>query len=134
MSSEKRKHDQLSEEELEERENVAADFFSLAVKIRAAEKRLKKMREDKKALLVQYPYLSNAVGSLHKGGSTASAPGSKKPKRTEDTPMEEAAPPKSGFSPKDRISLRIAQKAGETSRALRQETTDRLREEAHDRA
>jgi len=132
--SEKRKSDQLSEEELRERETVAADFFSMSVKIRNAEERLKKMREDRKALLVKYPYLSNAVGALHKGGSAPAVPGTKKQKRSEDHPMGDASTSPKPLSPKERIALRVAQKAGEVSQNLRQERAQELKEAAHDRA
>jgi len=131
--SEKRKSDQLSEEELTERELVASDYFSMSVKIRTAELRLKKMREDRKALLAKYPYLSNAVGALHKGGSAPAVHGAKKLKRSEDHPMGEASNLPKPLSPKERIAQKLAQKAGETAQSLRLDRTLELKEMAHDR-
>lgn len=132
--SEKRKIDQLSEEELEERETVAADFFAAAVKIRNAEARLKRMKADQKALLARYPYLGNAVGALHKGGTSSSSQSQKKQKKDEDVPMKDV--PKtsqSGGSPKERIALRLAQKAGEAAQSARRDQEAELKERQHDK-
>lgn len=91
MSSEKRKADQLSEEELEQRELLASEFFTNSLKIRDFEKRIKKLRGANKALLAKHPFLSNSVGALHKGAFDTPAPKEKKQKVVEDTSMEEAS-------------------------------------------
>lgn len=96
MSSEKRKADQLSEEELEQRELLASEFFTNSIKIRDFEKRVKKLRAANKVLLANHPFLANSVGALHKGAFDTPAPREKKQKIGEDTSMEEPkiAPPK----------------------------------------
>lgn len=132
--SEKRKANQLSEEELEERENVAADFFTLSVKIRNSESRLKKMRAEQKALLAKYPYLANAVGSLHKGGTAPSSESHKKQRKDEDAEMKETPSPSAPRkSPRERIEARLASKAGEVAQAARQEHEAVLKSSKQDR-
>jgi len=132
--SEKRKADQISEEEQEERELVASDYFANAVKIGNAEARLKRMKAEQKALLAKHPYLGNAVGALHKGGSGSSPTSQKKQKKDEDVQMKDT--PESSASkttPKERLALRLAQKAGEVAQNARKDQEAELKERQHDK-
>jgi len=109
-TSEKRKADKLSEDEIADREEVAADFFNNAVKIRTAERRLRELKKKQKSLLAKHPFLSNSVGALHKGAFDTPPAKVKKQKTDEDHKMEEV--PKGAVigSSKGRLAKLILQK------------------------
>jgi hypothetical protein len=109
--AEKRKADQLSENEIAEREEIASEFFANSVKIRQAEKRLKDLKMKQKSFLAKHPFLANSVGALHKGAFSTPAQGEGKKRKTE---MEVDRPDESnkatGSTPRKRLEKLIGQK------------------------
>lgn len=115
--SEKRKADQISEDEIANREEIAAEFFQNSVKIRQAEKRLAELKKRQKSFLAKHPFLSNSVGALHKGAFSTPASGEGKKRKTE---MEVDEPGKSGqqegSTPKKRLEKLLGQKTAEVQK------------------
>jgi hypothetical protein len=110
--SDKRKADQISENEVADREEIAMEFFSNSVKIRQAEKRLQDLKKKQKSFLAKHPFLANSVGALHKGAFATPASGEGKKRKTE---MEVDKTEGSGTkapegSPKERIKKLLGQK------------------------
>lgn len=133
MTSQKRNHDKLSEDELAEREEVAAEYFSNSVKIRTAERRLKELRTKQKALLANHPFLSNSVGALHKGSFNTPPAGVKKQKRDEDQKMEEAPGLVVTGSSKTRLAKLVAQKRHLEQADAKQQHADAVKGSSHNK-
>lgn len=121
MTSEKRKADQLSEDEIANREEIAAEFFQNSVKIRTAERRLAELKKKQKSFLAKHPFLSNSVGALHKGAFSTPAHGEGKKRKVE---MEIDEPEKSGHpegsTPKKRLEKILGQKQAEGQKQAKQ--------------
>jgi len=133
--SEKRKANQISEEEKEQREQVAADFFANAVKIRTAEKRLKKLKKEQNELLAHHPFLSNSVGLLFKGAFEASPAGTKKQKTSmEVDDVVSARIQKNAKTPKERIAARLVANREAVVFAEKQDQAKVFAESKHDKA
>jgi hypothetical protein len=112
--SEKRKADQISEDEIANREEIAAEFFQNSVKIRQAEKRLADLKKRQKSFLARHPFLSNSVGALHKGAFSTPAHGEGKKRKTGMEVDEPEDPKKKKSStPKERLEKLVGQKQAE---------------------
>lgn len=128
--SEKRKADQISEDEIANREEIAAEFFQNSVKIRQAEKRLAELKKRQKTFLAKHPFLSNSVGALHKGAFSTPASGEGKKRKTEmevDKPGDSGQP--EGSTPRKRIEKILGQKTAEVQKQAKadQESENRAK-------
>jgi hypothetical protein len=130
--SEKRKADQISENEISDREEIASEFFSNSVKIRQAEKRLAELKKKQKSFLAKHPFLANSVGALHKGAFSTPGAGEGKKRKTEmevDKPSASNTQ-KKGETPKKRLEKLIGQKQGEVQRQAKVDQASESRAEA----
>jgi len=130
--SKKRKADQISENEIADREEIASEFFSNSVKIRQAEKRLAELKKKQKTFLAKHPFLANSVGALHKGAFSTPSAGEGKKRKTEmevDKPSASNTQ-KQGETPKKRLEKLIGQKQGEVQRQAKVDQASESRAEA----
>jgi len=128
--AEKRKAEQISEDEIANREEIAAEFFQNSVKIRSAEARLAELKKKQKSFLARHPFLSNSVGALHKGAFSTPASGEGKKRKTGmevDKPDSSGQP--EGSTPKKRIEKILGQKQADSQKQAKadQETENRAR-------
>lgn len=134
MTSEKRKADQISENEIADREEIAAEFFQNSVKIRQAEKRLAELKKRQKSFLARHPFLSNSVGALHKGAFSTPASGEGKKRKTEmevDNPGDSARP--EGSTPKKRLEKLLGQKQADVQKQAKTDQASEGRARAQDK-
>jgi len=129
--SEKRKADQISENEIAEREEIASEFFANSVKIRMAETRLADLKKKQKQFLAKHPFLANSVGALHKGAFSTPSAGEGKRRKTEmevDQAGGSGNPP--GETPKKRLAKLVNQKQGEVQRQAKVDQKTKSQAEA----
>jgi len=129
--SEKRKADQISENEIAEREEIASEFFANSVKIRMAETRLADLKKKQKQFLAKHPFLANSVGALHKGAFSTPSAGEGKRRKTEmevDQASGSNNPP--GETPKKRLAKLVNQKQGEVQRQAKVDQKTKSQAEA----
>jgi len=116
--SEKRKAEQITEDEIATREEIAAEFFGNTVKIRQAEERLRELKQKQKRFLAKHPFLANSVGALHKGKFKTPAAGEGKKRKTEmevDKP-EASSSSSDKLTPKQRLTKLIGKKQAEVQK------------------
>jgi len=132
--TEKRKADQIAEDEIANREEIAAEFFQNSVKIRQAEKRLAELKKKQKSFLAKHPFLANSVGALHKGAFSTPAKGEGKKRKT-DMDLDDQPEPgqQEGSTPKKRIQKLLGQKQAEVQKQAKNDQEAQNRASAQDK-
>jgi hypothetical protein len=129
--SEKRKAEQISENEIAEREEIASEFFANSVKIRMAETRLADLKKKQKSFLAKHPFLANSVGALHKGAFSTPSAGEGKRRKTEmDVDQNPESKKPTGETPKKRLAKLVNQKQGEVQQQAKADQGAKSRAEA----